>query len=71
MFGRGVQAVDARLDGCLHRDRHAQLGDIGATDVAGALAGQHAALRQLAHHLLGEERIPGSPVGDDRRQLAD
>ena len=47
------------------------LGDIRATDVATALAGQHPALHQLAHHLLGEERVPGGPLGDDRRQLAD
>ena len=47
------------------------LGDIRATDVATALTGQHPALRQLAHHLLGEKRVPGGPLGDDRRQLAD
>ena len=41
------------------------------TDVAAALAGQHAALDQLTHHLLGEKRVPGGPLGDDRRQLAD
>ena len=35
------------------------------------LTSQHAALGQLAHHLFGEERVPGGPVGDDRRQLAD
>ena len=35
------------------------------------LAGQHPALGQLAHHLLGEERVPGGPLGDDRRQVAD
>ena len=70
-LGRGGQPVDARLDGRLHRGRHAHLGDIRATDVATALAGQHPALRQLAHHLLGEERVPGGPLGDDRRQLAD
>jgi hypothetical protein len=52
--------------------RHAHLGDIGgATDVATALTGQHTALHQLAHHLLGEKRIPRGPVGDDRRQFAD
>ena len=33
------------------------------------LAGQHAALDQFAHHLLGEKRVPGSPLGDDRYQL--
>ena len=32
---------------------------------------QHPALGQLAHHLLGEKRIPGGPLSDDRRQLAD
>ena len=47
------------------------VGDIRATDVAAALAGQYPALGQLAHHLLGEERVPGGPLGDDRRQLAD
>ena len=47
------------------------LGDIRPTDVATALAGQHPALGQLAHHLLGEKRVPGGPLGDDRRQLAD
>ena len=35
------------------------------------LAGQHAALDQFAHHLLGEKRVPGGPLGDDRCQLAD
>ena len=33
--------------------------------------GQHTALHQLAHHLLGEKRVPGGPLGDDRRELAD
>ena len=47
------------------------VGDIRATEVAAALAGQHSALHQLAHHLLGEERVPGGPLGDDPRQLAD
>ena len=47
------------------------VGDIRATEVATALTGQHPALGQLAHHLLGEERVPGGPLGDDRRQLAD
>ena len=70
-LGRGAQPVDARLDGRLHRGRHAQLGDVRATDVATALTGQHPALHQLAHHLLGEKRVPGGPLGDDRRQLAD
>ena len=47
------------------------VGDIRATDVAAPLAGQHAALGQFAHHLLGEKRVPRGPVGDDRRQLTD
>ena len=66
-----AQPVDARLDGRLHRGRHRDVGDIRATDIAAALTGQHPALGQLAHHLLGEERVPGGPLGDDRRQLAD
>ncbi len=70
-LGCGVQPVDARLDGRLHRGRHADLRDIRATDILTVLAGQHPALHQLAHHLLGEKRIPGGPLGDDRRQLAD
>ena len=44
LLGWGVQAVDAGLDGCLHRGRHGDVGDIGATDVAAALTGQHATL---------------------------
>ena len=70
-LGLGTQPIDAGLDGRLHRGRHAQLGDIRVTNVVAALAAQHTALRQLAHHLLGEERIPSSPVGDDRFQFAD
>ena len=66
-----VQPVDARLDGRLHRGRHAHLGDIRPTEVAAALTGQHPALGQLAHHLLGEERVPGGPLGDESRELAD
>ncbi len=67
--GRGGQPVDARLDGGLYRGRHAHLGDIRTTDIATALSDEHAALHQLSHHLLGEERVSGGPVGDDRRQL--
>ena len=44
LLGWGVQAVDAGLDGCLHRGRHGDVGDIGATDIAAALTGQHATL---------------------------
>ena len=40
------------------------------TDIAPMLAGQHPALGQLAHHLLGEKRVPGGPLGDDCRQVA-
>ena len=75
-------AFNVRLAGVLSRSMRAAMaactvagtldvGDIRATDVAAALAGQHPALGQLAHHLLGEERVPGGPLGDDRRQLAD
>ena len=71
LLGRGGQPVDARLDGRLHRGRHRDVGDIRATDILTVLTGQHPALHQLAHHLLGEERVPGGPLGDDRRQLAD
>jgi hypothetical protein len=71
LLGRGVQPVDARLDGCLHRGRHAHLGNIDLACVATALAGQHAALGQLAHDLLDEERVAGGACGDDRRQIAD
>ena len=70
-LGRGAEPVDARLDGRLHRGRHRDVGDIRPTDVAAALAGQHPALGQLAHHLLGEKRVPGGPLDDDRGQLAD
>ena len=71
LLGRGAQSVDARRDGCLHGGRHRDVGDIRATEVATVLTGQHAALGQLADHLLGEERVPGGPLGDGRRQLAD
>ena len=47
------------------------LGDIRPTEVAAALAGQHPALGQLAHHLLGEERVPGGPLGDENRDWRD
>ena len=43
-LGGGVQPVDARLDGRLHRGRHADVGDIRATHIAAALTGQHPAL---------------------------
>ena len=58
LLGRGVQAVDAGLDGCLHRGRHGDVGDIRVTEVATTLTGQHPALHQFAHRLLGEKRIP-------------
>ena len=75
-------AVNVRLAGVFSRSMRASMaactvagtrdvGDIASTDIAAALAGQHAALRQLAHHLLGEKRVPRGPLGDDRRQLAD
>ncbi len=67
----GLEPVDARLDGGLHGGRHRDVGNIRATQVATALTGQHPALGQLAHHFLGEKRVPGGPLGDDRRQLAD
>ena len=70
-LGRGVEPVDARRDGRLHRGRHAQLGDIRPTDILTVLAGQHPALGQLADHLFGEKRVACGPLGDDRRQLAD
>jgi hypothetical protein len=44
---------------------------MAACTVAGTLAGQHAALGQLAHHLLGEKRVPGGPLGEGHRQLTD
>ena len=47
------------------------VGNIRATEIATALAGQYPALHQLAHHLLGEKRVPGGPFGDGGRQLAD
>ncbi len=68
-LGRGGQPVDARLDGRLHRRWHRDVSDIRATDIAPMLAGQHPALGQLAHHLLGEKRVPGGPLGDDCRQV--
>jgi hypothetical protein len=68
LLGRGVQPVDARRDGRLHRSRHRDVGDIHPRDIATALAGQHAALGQLAHHLFGEKGIPAGPLGGDRRQ---
>ena len=43
------------------------VGGFRATDVATALAGQHTALHQLAHDLLGEKRVPGGPFGDGHR----
>jgi class 3 adenylate cyclase len=70
-LGRGTQPVDARLDGRLHRGRHSDVGGIRPTDIATALTGQHPALHHFPDHLLGEKRIPRSPLGDDRRQLAD
>ena len=39
--------------------------------IATALAGQHPALGQVAHDLLGEERIAAARSAIDRRQLAD
>ena len=36
-----------------------------------ALADEYAPLRQLAHHFLGEKRVPGGPLGDGRGQLAE
>ena len=70
-FGRDAQPVDARPDGGLHRGRHVELGDIRSTDVATAPTGQRPALHQVTHHLLGEKRVPGGPLGDDRRQFID
>ena len=75
-------AFNVRLAGVLSRSMRAAMaactvagtadvGHIRMTDIATALTGQHPALHQLAHHLLGEKRVPGGPLGDDRCQLAD
>ena len=75
-------AFNVRLAGVLSRSMRASMAACtvagtltsatsAPTDVATVLTGQHPALHELAHHLLGEKRVPGGPVGDDRRQLAD
>ena len=67
--GRGSQPVDARFDGGLDGGRHAHIGDVDPADVISVVPTQQAPLRQFAHHLLGEERVPGGPLGDDRGQF--
>jgi len=69
-LGSGSQSVDAGGDRRLHRRWHAHLGDVSVTDVATALTGQYTALHQIAHHLLCEERVTSSSLGDERRQSA-
>ena len=70
-LGRGGEAVDARLDGRLHGGRHARPRRHPRDRGSCRLTGEHPALGQLAHHLLGEKRVTSGPLGDDRRQLAD
>ena len=64
-LGRGAHPVDTRFDSRLHRGRHAHLGDIRPTDILTVFAGQHPALHQLAHHLLGEKRIADVIMASD------
>ena len=61
LLSHNAQPIDARLDRCLHRGRHAHFGDIRLADVAAVPADQYTALGQLAHHLLGEKRVSGGP----------
>ena len=63
-FGFRVEPIDARGDGRLQRGRHTDLSNLGGRLVCARLPFQHTAFGQLAHHLLGEERITGGPLGD-------
>ena len=69
-FGFRVEPIDARGDGRLQRGRHIHLSTLGRRHVCARLPLQHAALGQIAHDLLGEERITGGPVGDRLAQCA-
>ena len=56
------------------RTRATANGGIGMIDPADIIAtgsGQHTPLGQIAHHLLGEKRVPGGPFDDDGGQPAD
>ena len=53
-------------DGSASRPESRDLGNVGRRYVGAAVAAQHTALAQLPHHLLGEERITGGPLGDHR-----
>jgi len=63
-LGFRVEAVDAGGDGRLQRGWHADLSSLRRRNVCARLAAQHTALGQVAHHLLGEKRVTGGPLGD-------
>ena len=59
-----VKAIDAGSNGRLHGGGHADVGHSGRRDVGAADTAQHTSLGQIAHHLLGKERVSRSPLGD-------
>ena len=63
-LGLCVEAVDARGDSRLQRNRHIHVSDVRRGMVCARPAAQHTPLGQIADHLLGEERIPGGALGD-------
>ena len=61
------QSVDASGKHGLYRHRHGDLVDVTSEAVATAIAGQHAAARQVADDLLDEERVSHCRNGDPLR----
>lgn len=62
-LNRRVEPVDAGGDGGLHRCRHHEIGVIDRAGIVSGRAGQHTAFGQVAHHLLGKERVARGPLG--------
>ena len=61
---RSMRALDCGLQ----RGWHADLGHVCLTYISAALPAQHAALGEIAHDFLGEERVTADPVGDNCRR---
>ena len=48
--------------------RHTDVRGVITAEVGAAIAVEHTPFCQITHHLLGEERVPGGPLGDPGAQ---
>ena len=70
-LGGRFKAVNAGTNGGVKGGRDLSLVDVTAHRVSARFAVQHAALGQIAHHLLGEKRVSPSAFGHARRQIVE